>query len=35
MTEVLANPLCLLPKEPLTLEKKLGAQLVARVADLL
>ena len=35
MTEVLANPLCLLPKEPQTLEKKLGAQLVARVADLL
>ena len=35
MTDVLANPLCLLPKEPLTLDKKPGVQLVATVAELL
>ena len=35
MTDVFANPLCLLPKEPLPLEQRLGTQLVATVAELL
>jgi len=35
MTDVFANPLCLLPKEPLPLEQRLGTQLCATVAELL
>jgi leucyl/phenylalanyl-tRNA--protein transferase len=35
MTDVFANPFCLLSKESLPLEKKLGAQLAVTVAELL
>ncbi len=35
MTDVLANPLCLLPKDPLSLDQRLGAQLAGTVAELL
>ena len=35
MTDVFANPLCLLPREPLPLEQRLGIQLVETVAELL
>jgi hypothetical protein len=35
MTDVFDNPYCLLAKEPLPLEKRLGAQLAVTVAELL
>ena len=35
MTDVFANPFCLLPKESLPLKKRLGAKLAATVAELL
>ena len=35
MTDVFANPLCLLSNEPLPLEKRLGSPLAATVAELL
>ena len=35
MSDVFANPLCLLPKEPLPLDQRFGTQLAATVADLL
>jgi leucyl/phenylalanyl-tRNA--protein transferase len=35
MTDVVDNPYCLLAKEPLPLEKRLGAQLAVTVAELL
>ena len=35
MEDILANPLCLLSNEPLSLEKRLGTQLAVAVAELL
>tara|TARA_B100001093_G_scaffold200475_1_gene192605 strand:+ start:105 stop:854 length:750 start_codon:yes stop_codon:yes gene_type:complete len=35
MTSVIANPMCLLSKEPLPLEKRLGTRLAATVVELL
>jgi hypothetical protein len=35
MTDVFANPLCLLSNEPLPLEEKLGSPLAVTVAELL